>query len=415
MKKIEIIALKVEKREYFCIVKHLKGIFSRLTFGIILIISSAFYAHGQTNQDMADSIEISLLTCSPHNEVYSIYGHTAIRYVDKTNKVDLTFNFGIFDFKKPYFVLRFLFGLTDYQLGILPYNLFEEVYRRENRQVSEQVLNLTREEKLRVYKALYENYLPENREYRYNFIYNNCTTKARDLLASCINGEICYKERAETSLREQIHVFTKDYPWIEFGNDLCLGFKADLTANLSDTQFLPYNLMHDFNGASIKTGNSTRPLVKSHKILIYSPIVKNHNTRISSPLYCCVIFFVLSVAIVIIEKKRNKTYLIWDMLLCVTTGIAGILLLALFVSQHPTTSTNLQILILNPLNILFVKSVYKRKKSLYWRMSAMMTILFLCFSFLQDYASGMIFVGLSLLTRNYIHMYGIKTENRHEI
>ena len=112
--------------------KHFKSIFSKIAIGIIFIISNTFIAHAQDGPSATDSIEISLLTCAPHNEVYSIYGHTAIRYTNKTKGTDWTFNYGIFDFKKSFFVLRFLFGFTDYQLGVIPFYYFEKEYKSGN-------------------------------------------------------------------------------------------------------------------------------------------------------------------------------------------------------------------------------------------------------------------------------------------
>ncbi|WP_423809215.1 DUF4105 domain-containing protein, partial [Prevotella pectinovora] len=72
----------------------------------------------------ADSIRVSLLTCSPHDEIYSLYGHTAIRYEDKASKTDIVVNYGMFSFKKPFFVARFVLGLTDYEMGIQDFNDF---------------------------------------------------------------------------------------------------------------------------------------------------------------------------------------------------------------------------------------------------------------------------------------------------
>ena len=134
-----------------------------------------------------DSVEISLLTCQPHDEIYSLYGHTALRYHDlRKGGLDIAFNYGVFDYKKPFFALRFVFGLTDYELGAYPYRLFQEEYRRFGSMVTEQVLNLTDQEKAILQQALAINMQNENRIYRYNYFYSNCTTKARDIIEQCI-------------------------------------------------------------------------------------------------------------------------------------------------------------------------------------------------------------------------------------
>ena len=114
-----------------------------------------------------DSVEISLLTCEPHDEVYSLYGHTAIRYHDlRHGGIDVAFNYGVFNFHAPYFVLRFVFGITDYELGAYPYKYFRIEYERFGSEVVEQVLNLTNEEKLRLQFLLADNMQPANTVYR---------------------------------------------------------------------------------------------------------------------------------------------------------------------------------------------------------------------------------------------------------
>ena len=112
------------------------------------------------NAEPLDSVELSLITCSPHEEVYSLYGHTAIRLVDQRSGRDLTFNYGVFNFKAPHFVLRFVFGKTDYELGILPTGMFCDYYQQWGSEVAEQVLNLTAEEKALLLHALGVNLKP---------------------------------------------------------------------------------------------------------------------------------------------------------------------------------------------------------------------------------------------------------------
>ena len=127
-----------------------------------------------------DSIRLSLLTCAPGSEIYAHFGHTAIRYENYTRKIDLVFNYGMFNFRAPHFVWRFVKGETDYQLGITPYIYFRAEYAMRGSSVYQQVLNLTQAEKERLVALLEENYRPENRIYRYNYFYDNCTTRARE-------------------------------------------------------------------------------------------------------------------------------------------------------------------------------------------------------------------------------------------
>ena len=172
-------------------------------------------ANSTGNEDVRyDSIQVSLLTCSPHDEVYSLYGHTAIRYWDKSSGADMVVNYGVFSFKKPYFILRFVFGLTDYEMGIQNFEDFCMEYSYYGAGVTEQVLNLTPGEKDRLFRALQRNALPENRIYRYNYFYNNCTTKARDILLGSIDGKVVFNRKIDenVSFRDMIHQCTKNHP-----------------------------------------------------------------------------------------------------------------------------------------------------------------------------------------------------------
>ena len=215
---------------------------------LLLVFSiAALSCHAQSDADSRlDSTEISLLTCSPHQEVYSLYGHTAIRVRNAVTGEDLVVNYGVFDFAQPHFVTRFVFGLTDYSMGIMPFSLFYQEYRYYNSSVTQQTLNLTRAEKQNILKALADN--AQSPTYRYNYFHDNCTTRARDMLTQHLDGEVHYQGAADSSatFRSMIHDFNEQHPWARFGNDMLLGFGADRRTTRSETQFLPTNLMDDF-------------------------------------------------------------------------------------------------------------------------------------------------------------------------
>ena len=154
----------------------------------------------------ADSIQFSLLTCAPGQEIYELFGHTAIRYQNFTRNEDYVFNYGMFSFRTPNFVYRFVKGETDYQLGITPYIYFQAEYAMRGSSVYQQVLNLTEAEKQKLYDLLRENYLPQNRIYRYNYFYDNCTTRARDQIEKAVAGTVVYPEQVPaSSFREIVH------------------------------------------------------------------------------------------------------------------------------------------------------------------------------------------------------------------
>ena len=225
-------------------------------------------------QAQTDSIEISLLTCSPHEEIYSLYGHTALRWHDLSKGDDIAFNWGVFDFHKPYFVLRFVFGLTDYELGAYPYHLFLQEYKEYGSSITEQVLNLTTEEKLAIKQALVDNLQPENKVYRYNYFYDNCSLRPRDIIERCVAGKVEYAPRDDyaPTYREMVRSCTRNHPWGTFGNDMLLGLRADQTTDMRQQEFLPENLMYDIDRATIYANGEYRPLVKERRIALPSGV-----------------------------------------------------------------------------------------------------------------------------------------------
>ncbi len=359
-----------------------------------------------------DSVEVSLLTCQPHDEVYSLYGHTAIRYHDKrkATRVDAAFNYGVFDFKKPYFVLRFVFGLTDYELGAYPYDLFLGEYRHFGSMVTEQVLNLTSEEKIRLREALGKNLEPENKVYRYNYFYNNCTTKARDIIEQCIDGKLEYADREDfaPTYREMIHEMARNNPWARFGNDLLLGILADRQTDQRQQEFLPYNLLYDFDHAQIYENGTYRPLVKERRTALPGGVQMVKAGFPLSPLACGIIVLVIGAAIFLIEWKKRRACIAWDVLLMVVTGVIGIMLTLMLFSQHPTVSLNLQFILFNPLPWLFLWPVIRGRKTRYWAITAVLCVLFLIGGLFQSYAEGIWTLALCLLLQSIFHLYSVR-------
>lgn len=390
--------------------KHLKIIFNALK-GCILTVTmaqaTAMSAAETVPASQMDSIEISLLTCQPHDEVYSLYGHTAIRFHDlRKGGVDVAFNYGVFDYRKPFFVARFVFGITDYELGAYPYDVFQREYKHFGSMVTEQVLNLTSEEKTRLWLALAENLLPDNCVYRYNYFYSNCTTKARDIIENCINGKIEYAGRQDYihSYRDIVHDMTRHHPWTQFGIDLLLGIKADATTTRRQQEFLPNNLMYDFDHAQIHAmDGSYRPLVSERRIAVPAGVQVVKGEFPVTPLTAGLIVLAIGIVLAIAEYRQRRAFLAWDLLLMIATGTVGIVLFLMLFSQHPTVSLNLQLLLFNPLPWFFVCQVGRRKPTRYWRITIALSLLFLIGGMWQHYATGLWCLALCLLIQACLH------------
>ena len=382
----------------------------RLAFlGLVVFFSTPL---GAQPAAPADSIEIGLITCSPHEEVYSLYGHSALRYRNLRTGEDVVFNYGIFNFKKPHFVLRFVFGLTDYELGVAPTQPFCDYYRKWGSQVTEQVLNLTSEEKRRVVEALAENLRPENRVYRYNYFYDNCSTRPRDVIERCLSGTIDYAERTgdRPTYRQLIHDHTAGHPWARFGNDMLLGVKADMKTTMRQQEFLPEYLMADFDQATIVSadGGERRPLVSHKRTLVEAGVQTVEREFPLTPMQCAIVLLVVSCLIAFMEWRRKRTFRLWDALLMLLQGLSGCVIFVMFFSEHPTTSTNLLIFLLNPLPLFFLPSVVRRRPTRWWGELTVGIILFFIGAIWQDYAEGMEILALCLLLRILSHRYNDK-------
>ena len=381
--------------------KHLKKKFKRFLAASFLL--TACSVSPTFAQDM-DSVEVSLITCSPHEEIYSLYGHSAIRWHDGDQ--DLVFNWGMFSFSKPYFALRFVFGLTDYELAAYPFDVFWPYYQRWGSSVTEQVLNLTADEKRLLQEALAKNLEPGNRVYRYNFFYNNCSTKPRDVIESCVKGQVVYEAREDynPTFRDMVRECNRNHLWSKCGNDMLLGLKADFKTSRTEQEFLPMNLMHDFARARIYANGEYRPLVKEQRLIVAPGVQRIEPDFILSPTEVALLLLLLSIGIALYEWKRRKTMKWWDVTLMTIQSLAGIVLTVMIFSQHPTTSVNLNILLFNPLPLVFIPAIIKGKRRKWGWVLLTMLMLFAIAGVFQSYAEGISIVALCLLIRAIVNL-----------
>jgi hypothetical protein len=355
--------------------------------------------------DTVNEIVVSWLTCSPGEEVYELYGHTALRV--RTSQFDVAYNYGVFNFKTPHFALKFALGHTDYELGAIPYYIFEKEYRSRGSYVIEQIINLTYEEKVRLLQLLAENYQPQNRIYRYNYFYDNCTTRARDIVEKAIDGEVRYPEGSGKSYRDIIHEHTQDHPWAQLGNDLCLGAEADAPLQVRQEMFAPLYFMGYAEQGTIVKDGQVRPLLCSTREIIPPGIRKMDATAWFTPLLVGIVLLVIALVVCLMEWYSNRIFWAWDILLSLAQGIAGCLVTFLFLfSTHPTVGSNWQILLFNPLPLFFLRwqysSIKKRKKQYYhWAYGTILGLFLLFFALLpQDFDNFVVLLALILFTRS---------------
>lgn len=368
-----------------------------LTF-ILSVVNATVGAQSMTNPDR---IQISLLTCSPGKEVWAQYGHTAIRYYDKESGEDLAINYGIFSLDQTYFIPRFVLGMTDYRMGVQPMDMFLAQYSYEERGVIEQVLNLSAEDKEVIYKALQENMKPENVVYRYNYFFDNCTTRARDMLVNHLHGKVVYPPAEEdATFRSMIHKWNNKYEWSQFGEDLLLGVNADRKTTKSEQQFLPENLRSDFD----KARYNGKPLVKETNVLLDAETEVAEPVFPLSPLSVALIFAVISLVMMLFSYRRQQVYWAWDLALMLTSGLMGIIFFVMIFSQHPCVSLNFILLFFNPLPLFFLYSTIKKKKVIWWKIWGVLIILGLFGSLFQEIPLPILIVASFLLLHCIVHL-----------
>lgn len=378
-----------------------------LTLGLCLCALEPIYAIEDDAVQLSslDSVRVSLLTCQPRQEIYALYGHSAIRIEDMKSHTDLVVNYGIFSFQKSLFALHFMFGLTDYMMSIDDFESFAYHYASVGSGIRQQELNLTPTEKERLIRALDENYRPENRIYRYNYYYDNCTTRARDMIERCLDGKIDYRSSSkDMTYRDAIHHYNEQHPWARCGKDMLLGIGSDHIIGFRELQFLPENTMKDFERAVvIDSMGNTRSIVKSSSWAVMPGVQVTEKEFPLRPSSCAWIVFACLMAVTAFDVRRRKCSWPIDSLLMTVCAVCGLILFCMIFSQHPTVRVNFQILLFNPLLIVggwkMLKSLRQQSTSRLMLTYIACLILFLILGFWQHYAEGAFVIGVALLLR----------------
>lgn len=323
-----------------------------LILSFLLTITALAQQPAEREDDIYSNLEISLLTCSPGDELYSAFGHTAIRVND------MVFNYGMFNFNTEGFYIKFVSGQTDYELGVEMMDGFERQYERRNRSVIEQKLNLTNEEKAALFNALIENTRPENKTYRYNFVFDNCATRPRVKIEECLKGAIKYDVKEESeSYRKLIEKYVGEDSWIKFGIDILIGAEADKTASFFDRLFLPDELMNAF--ATAKRDNGERLVSQTEEIVSQDKDEDDDEDNCVTPLAVAVIAMsIISIASLLFPRKLKAL----DFVLFLATGLLGVVITYLcFFSLHPLVGENYNLLWLNPLHLIIPLTIFIKK------------------------------------------------------
>ena len=308
-------------------------------------------------------LRVSLLTILPGSEIYSLWGHSALRITDEERGLDITYNYGTFDFEAGHFVLKFLHGNLDYTLSAYGFEASFRAYQSQGRPIIEQTLNLAPEQQQRLLDLLAVNLRPENRRYRYHFLFDNCSTRIRDILEAALGEEILRtpgtpgkaqpyaqppmqpSSMQPSSMHPPMHTFRalidpyqRAVPFLDAGIDILLGAPVDRPADWRARMFLPEYLMEAFGEANIRTEEATRPLVARTDTLLWVAGYGAQGRHFPWETMVAWAFFAVALTWTLRRPGLVRTL---DAPLFLAIGLTGLLIAYLwFVSHHDVTNAN---------------------------------------------------------------------------
>ncbi len=313
-------------------------------------------------QKLSPKAEISILTVSPGDELYTKFGHSAIRVKDPVLNIDWVFNYGTFDFNTPHFYLKFIKGRLNYMLSVQTFKGFVWVYSGENRWVDEQVLDLTQSQKQRIFDFLVWNARPENKFYLYDFFFDNCATRVRDVVFDQLGDSIVFRNYPmKLTYRQAFNRYMRDNPWLLFGENLLVGSIADKKMTLWDAMYLPDFLEQAFDQIKIKSPVGDKPIVKTNQRIIEADR-EMPRTPWYNPL---VVFSLLALIIALsayfeVKNSRRRRWL--DFVLFFLLGLTGVVLALMWgLTDHVATKNNYNILWAFPLHLVYAFFVLKKQ------------------------------------------------------
>jgi len=304
-----------------------------------------------------------LLTCAPGEELYSTFGHTALRVQDGQKGTDFVFNYGTFEFG-PDFYTKFIRGKLLYFLSVQEFTEFMYEYQLQSRSIQEQVLQLSCAEKQKFYTALQVNAQEQNRYYRYDFLFDNCTTRAGDIVVKNTDSPVVFKNilpEAHPTFRNLIHSYLNagHQYWSKLGIDILLGAKLDSKVTNREAMFLPDYLLKGFDSASV----NNHSLVTPPQTILQMPSPLKDKSFFN-PGVVFVLLLVIVVGISFIHSNWVRAFIsVFDFFSFFILGLAGLLLLFMwFGTDHKVCQNNYNLLWALPANVVMAFFVHSKKQ-----------------------------------------------------
>jgi len=322
-----------------------------------------------------DSLRVSLLTMMPGREAYSLFGHSALRIRNDASGLDRTYNFGTFDFDQPFFIARFLRGSLDYQLATAPYEWLLMDYELQERPIIEQTLALDAATSQELFDLLEINALPENRSYRYDFFWDNCSTRLLDALDEALTGTgnatltLPPTDNPQT-FRQLLAPYIQGSPLLETGLNLALALPGDRVATAREETFLPLDLAAQLDRATV----AGRPLVAQRDTVFWLPSAGLPEHAFPWPLAIGWIVFGLVALLSVRSWKQRTPARGLDRTLFGLVGVSGLILFLLWVAtSHAVMRPNLNLLWAWPTHLLAMWGVSRATPR--WRLYFVLTAL----------------------------------------
>lgn len=381
---------------------------SLVLFSLLACLSlSAQYAK------LSDQAEVSLITVGPGPTLVDCFGHSAFRVKDPALNLDKAYNYGIYDSDGESFYLKFASGTADYIVAAYDFSLFLDSYVRQNRWMTEQVLNINQEEKQAIFEFLENNTLPQNKYYRYDQFFDNCATKLRDIPKSVLGDKLEFHGEyltEEASYRDLVDENSFNHLWLDLGIDIGLGNIVDRKADVEARMYLPDYVLSAYEHATINRNGVEEPAIKSTYKLFESDYYEQKRDSLSPTLVMSVI--ALIVIILTVRDYKTKKRSRWlDLVLFLITGLIGLIVLLLWVATHHTTTVNnLNVLWAFAPNLvvafLIVKKAPKKWLMVYVRFLVVLLIAMTCawLAKLQVFNTALIPLMIMLVVR-YVYLW----------
>lgn len=367
---------------------------------LLLLTLFILYIPGILSQPSSNA-EVYLLTCGVGTETYSIYGHSALRIVIPEKKFDLVYNWGLFDFDTPHFAWKFAKGRLNYMVGYTTMSNFLKEYIYEKRFMISQRVNLSQEETERLIVLLNENLKPENIEYKYDFFYDNCSTRVRDLFEKAIGNKLLYppyETKEVPTFREMIDKYQQNSLWLDFGIDLLLGSPCDKKASFRNRMFLPIEMQKELSQAVVNRDSKMVPLLQNPETVLdfAAPIVKRN--FFTSPGMVFTLFFIIVMILTSFLNKKKMIKYVDIAVFSIFSILSMVMIFFNFFTDHPQTEMNLNIIWLNPfLLICLVMLIIKKAGTVWFKIVFFITITFLALMFLLPQGFNLAVIPLILI------------------